>query len=339
MSHVIGRRLARLALSVVVATTVLGGATPAVAAPTVTAVVTRPVPIVRDGIKYRLRLDATKFGREQSITVSITRVVDPDGRGPLRSRQTVEWTFDGLSSAITAAPDLSTATVTGGAQTAPYATVEYRFTAAKPAQSFCGGAERMASGRVEGSLVIRTKTTFGDITVGNVGAQVYSGTGCDDVPEAWPCWPDSRGVFAMRLRGDHFLMAERRGRAARARIFSAAFTALKVDDPDVVATRGRTVQTVVPADHVRISDDLRRGVIRGAMGTFTRGKATFVSNGPASTYEERCGARSDGTIQVMVSRPGRLSGTFRTLHVVGRPTRLADGPLRGVVTRTTVRKQ
>lgn len=296
--------------------------------------------VVVDGVTYKMRLITDRDGSWQSLSVGLTRAVDPDGPGVLRSTNSLWWSFYELDGAVRISRDLRTASVVTGDTLQPYGTIDYTFTPTGSGERYCDGhghAWLRQAGLLKGALTLKTKTRLGVVQLGNVRAVIKTITGDCDGGEEMPtshCMSPYRAVFAQRT--DTVLFGVGYGRQRKARINFGRERALQTDNGNG-AMFSSSVVTVVPADQVRLSRDLGSGVIKGAPGTFTRGRARFASTGRLQKYAERCGP---GLRNVTAYRGGVLTGNLRTRHdVVGLTFDLTGRKIGGIAERVTLQRR
>ena len=291
-----------------------------------------------DGVRYRVRLSVTKLGRQEFIDISVGRAVDPDGDGVLRSKQAHLWSFISYGRAVSVARDARSAGVHTGEQFAPHAELDLGFMATDDPDVRCAGTQRTAHGKLRGTLSLAAAGGLEDIALSRMRATLETtespGCGASDTPPPWLCPPRMEMISGM-TRTTSMISAMRRRGASKALLTADTSRFLDLEDPEAFGIFQRSVTATVPSSHVRLSDDLGRGVMRGAPGLFIRGRAEFAGSGAVDTESGDC---PDNKEWVTTMRGGRITGTLRADHLAGRDFDLEGRRLFGSAGTFAVRR-
>ena len=291
---------------------------------------TPPLNFRRGGVRYQLTASAFESSTFESVSVTISRSVNPAG---VRSAsQSHTYTFGSLEGVFDHAANLSTASISTGDRLGKWGKLNLSFRQNAATKTSCGGDRKTRSGTISGSLELKTGTErFGTITNdpsrGTLSVQGECGFGNNN-----PCLPPSRAVSGFKGHRNTGVNSFRANGASSASI--SFFWSDPLDDGNTSFRLQHFSSARVPARKVNVADNLGSATVRGAKGTWITGEATFRSNAAADTSASPCG---NGKESVATRRPGTIGGTLRVTSFLGKNVN-ADNTT-GSATKYAVRAQ
>ena len=296
---------------------------------------TRPVTVVRDGERYKLRLTVKEFREEgdsyEQMTVTVWSRSNPAGVS--KSVQTHDFDFDVPRAdhnkflhnrTLTGASITGTGRM-GGEREMMHVAADFDGTGELTRS--CDGHLRRRTGRLSGSFTFNGgQGPLGDVTELSRRAVLIHHDG--------QCQPDrytacrANAVASYADRDGRKPMTVEALRADGAETASITVTYEKWGEHEVRAT--------VPASHVRIAEDLSSVTIRGASGTYLKGTLAATADSAAVPGPPiNCGANGTDayirTIRLMTDYEGDLTARYW----IGPDVTAESHPLPGNAARIT----
>jgi hypothetical protein len=312
--HSLRRRTVRLLVLVAVVTALVLPAAPVPAQemPETWALQTTPLTFKRGGVAYQLSVGAWESYQGQSVSVTISRTVDP--KGVRLATQSHTYNFSHLDGVFDHADNLSTASISTGKKLGKWGTLKLNFRQNGAIKRACNGEFKSRPGTISGSLEFKTGTKrFATITNRPSKATLQTGNEGCTAPTSSPCPAPSRAVGGFK---DHRRSGVSAHRVNGAKSATVSFFWMDMLSADGSRTLSHYSWARVPGKKVLVAKNLSTATVRGAKRTWISGEATFKSNGPASANQPYpCGK---GKEVVSTYRPGNISGTLKVASFLGK---------------------
>lgn len=324
------RTIRLLVLAAVVAALVLPAApAPAQEMPETWSLNTTPLTFKRGGVKYQLSVAANESYQGESVSVTISRTVDP--AGVRLASQSHTYTFSLLDGVFDHANNLATASISTGNKLGKWGKLNLSFRQNAATKRACNGELKTRTGTISGSLELKTGTNrFATITNRPSRATLQTGSEGCTIPATNPCPAPSRGVGGFNEQRRTGFSAHRVNGATSA---SVSFFWMDMLSDDGSRTLSHYSWARVPGKKVNVASNLGTATVRGAKGTWISGEATFKSNGPASASPAYPCGKAKETLSTY--RPGNISGTLKVASFLGKNVGVAN--LSGNANKSVVR--
>jgi hypothetical protein len=318
--HSLQQRAVRLIVLVAVMTALVLPTAPAPAQemPQTWSLNTQPLTFKRGGVSYQLTVGAFESYQGESVSITISRTVDP--KGVRLATQSHTYNFRFLEDVFDQASNLSTASINTGNQLGKWGTLKLNFRQNAATKTACKGEFKSRTGTISGSLELKTGTKrFATITNRPTRATLQTGNEGCATPSTTSCPAPSRGVGAFKTQRQAGVNAHRVNGATSATV---SFFWNDMLDGDGSRTLSHYSWARVPGKRVTVAKNLGTATVRGARGTWISGEGTFKSNGPASTSQPYPCGRGKETL--MTNRPGAMSGTLKVNSFLGKNVGVRD---------------
>jgi hypothetical protein len=314
------RRLVAVFVATATAVATLAVATPAVAATRQPSLEAGPTPVTIKGIDYRLSLTIYN----QSVNISLSRVDNPDGSGPLKAIRTVRYGFYDLGSILEARPKLARGRLDTGAKLAPWGRIDARFRSTDPLDRSCNDHNRSREGRLRGTIRLNTDTKkLGTVKVDSMRATMFSSDGLCRRSTPLPC-ADGVGVGTDPGPKGVGVSWHRAAGSKRAYLYSYSGRNLKTERTATTAIRDLEITAYVPARSMTVGDNLSGSTFTGDDRLDVRNTARFRATTEKMSYNEPCGPATKDRVTHGTYRSGTVKGNLVIQFLLGRPRRLEN---------------
>lgn len=281
-----------------------------------------PVTVVRDGVRYKMRITAgeqilTGYDHVTLIEVLLWRTKDPSG--PALGTQSDLTYFYVNGDTLTHRDDLTRARLLTGARLGDFGKLDLTFTSSSDRRSTCGDQIKSRTGTLSGTVAFRTQTTaFGQITNVpdtaklSVDRRDFADWELDHCPGDGPQCSEPKRMMNAESSGGRLDVTEADGAAFAAVTAVRPFQRLK-DDGEDIGTRMRTVESRVPAENFSVAADLSGARLEGEPGTFLRGVTRFAQSGSVLETPQTCG----GIDYLLRTRQGTVTSSLRPDFLTG----------------------
>lgn len=302
-------------------------AAPAAAATITWSLHSKPVSVTaKDGNTYLMTMSAYEYGGEgDSVSISLSRTKNPDGTGPLKATQTVDYNFNITGNRFTHGDNsLQNAAVDTAGEMGVYGTMDLKFNDDGSLVKRCNGHIRQRAGVISGTMSFKTNTNlFGTITKRPARATMtWSDGGECGTTTTVPCGSSYRSVNAGRFASKPLSISGSKVEGAKT-ANASAFASNGLLNKE--GTMLRYIYATLPASNLTVPNGLGSASLQGAKGTWLSGTMNYKAAAPAHTSPpQNCGTSKE---TVDSGSNGNATGNFTADFFVGPNRGVGEAPM------------